>query len=312
MARATVAVTGATGYLGRPLLRQLLARPGVRVRALTRGSASDAALTGAEVVRGDVRSADSMGTLLEPGCDVVNLAYLWNGSHDDNLAAVSALVDACNEMGVRRLVHLSTVAVFGRVPGDRVDESSPCRPVISYGRTKLETEALLAERCRVPFAVVRPTTVFGTGGPPLERIAGDLRSRRFVAYLRSVLFGSRRMNLVHADNVAAAIVFLLDVEPFPARQAFIVSQDEDPANNFREIELRLMQALDLPDHKWPRPRVPDGLLTALLGLRRHNNVNPRRVFDGSRLRSLGYRPRVQFTQGLADWCTTTARRSCTS
>jgi nucleoside-diphosphate-sugar epimerase len=314
MAPRTIAVTGASGYIGRPLLRQLLARPGVRVKALSRRPAESApALAGVHhVVQGDLRDPRAALALLEPGCDVVHLAHLWSGSAEDNLDAARRLFAACNEKQVRRVVHLSSVAVFGRVPGDRVDERSPCRPVIAYGKTKLEIELLLRRECRVPYVIVRPTTVFGEPGPPLDGLIADLRAkRRFAAYLRSVVFGERRMNLVHADNVAAAIVFLLEKEPFPSGEALIVSQDDHPANNFRDVELCLMEALGVADHGWPRFQLPAWILAALLRLRGHNNVNPRRRFDGGRIAALGFAPPVDFRQGLAG-CAARIACPCTS
>jgi nucleoside-diphosphate-sugar epimerase len=140
----------------------------------------------------------------------------------------------------------------------------------------------------------------------------DLRAkRRFAAYLRSVAFGERRMNLVHADNVAAAIVFLLEKEPFPSGEALIVSQDDHPENNFRDVELCLMEALGVADHGWPRFHLPAWILAALLRLRGHNNVNPRRRFDGGRIAALGFAPPVDFRQGLAG-CAARMACPCTS
>jgi nucleoside-diphosphate-sugar epimerase len=299
VARA-VALTGATGYVGRNLARRL-AQSGVRVRALSRDAAAAAAVLppGCEIVMGDLRDPAAMQRLLEPGCDVVNLAYLWDASPAENLRATRAVLEACAQRGARRLVHLSTVAVFGRAPGDRLDEDSPCLPVIPYGRTKLAIEALLAAECRCPYTVLRPTTVFGEAGPPLDGLIAAVRRRRFAAYLRSVLFGGRRMNLVHVDNVVAAIVFLLEIEPMPHGAILIVSDDDHPANNYRDVERHLMARLGVRDYALPRPSVPPGVLALLLRLRGHNNVNPRRVFDARRLAALGYRRPVDFLDGLS-------------
>jgi nucleoside-diphosphate-sugar epimerase len=311
MSSRTVAVTGATGYIGRPLLARLAGEPGIRVRGLSRRPLE--ATSGAwVVVQGDLRDPRAVRRLLRPGCDVVHLAHLWRESFEENLQAVRTVLAACRELDVRRLVHLSTVAVFGRSPGDRLDEASACRPVVPYGRLKLAIESLLREECAVPYVVLRPTTLFSDSGPPLEPLATSLRSgRRMLAYLRSSAFSSRRMNLVHADAVAAAIAFMLAVEPFPAGGTFIVSQDEDPANNFRDVERCLMSALAVRDYALPPVPVPAWLLSLALRVRGHNNVEPRRVFDSGRIRSLGFEPPLDFARALAT-CTQRIASQCMS
>jgi nucleoside-diphosphate-sugar epimerase len=301
MAARPVAITGATGHVGRRLTRHLV-RSGRRVRVLARNPAAAAAVLPAscEIIEGDLREAAGPTRLVEPGCDVVNLAHLWDGSLEDNVRAVRGLLSACAAGDSRRLVHLSSVAVFGRAPGDRVDEASPCLPVIAYGRAKLALEKLLAAEARTPFTIVRPATVFGEPGPPLDALIAELRRPvRIKGWLLSSVSGARRMNLVHVDNVVAAISFLLEAESFPGGQAFIVSDDDHPANNFSGVERELMKSLGVPDYALPRLPVPAWALALLLRARGHNNVNPRRTFDGARLAALGYRPPVDFIQGLA-------------
>ncbi|MEK7862806.1 MAG: NAD-dependent epimerase/dehydratase family protein, partial [Chloroflexota bacterium] len=173
-----LAVTGATGYLGRPLLLGLTSRPGYVVRALTRRDPAAAGIGARQLLKGDLLDPRASLSLLEPGCDVVNLAYLWRGSEEQNLLAVRNLLRACKARRVRRLIHVSSVAVYGRAPGDRVTERSPCLPVTSYGRTKLSIERLLREECTVEHAIVQPTTVFDGDCPPLERMLSDLGANR--------------------------------------------------------------------------------------------------------------------------------------
>jgi nucleoside-diphosphate-sugar epimerase len=293
-----LAVTGATGYLGRPLLLRLGSRPGYVVRALTRSDRAAAGLGAQQVLEGDLLDPRTSLALLEPGCDVVNLAYLWKGSEAQNLLAVRNLLQACKLRRVRRLIHVSSVAVYGRAPGDRVTEESPCLPVTPYGKTKLRIERLLREECAVACAVVQPATVFDGDCPPMERMLTDLGAHRPRAWLRSGTFDARRMNLVHAQNVAAAILFLLDAPALEKVSTFIVSDDDDPANNYRAIEIHLMKAIGAPDYALPRLRVPAWALSMLLRARGHDNVNPRRVFDGTRLRGLGWAGPIAFSDGL--------------
>jgi dTDP-4-dehydrorhamnose reductase len=152
----TLHVTGATGFLGRELLR--LAPDASRERV-------------------DVRDADAVRALLErvqPGV-VIHTAYrqdgpdAWETTVDgaENVARAAAAVGA-------RLVHLSTDVVFdGRKGAPYLEEDEPC-PVTEYGRAKAEAERRVAEAH--PAALLVRTSLI-VGGPGHEPSKHELAAR---------------------------------------------------------------------------------------------------------------------------------------
>jgi nucleoside-diphosphate-sugar epimerase len=306
-----IAVIGASGYIGRHLVTELAQENDCRVRVLSRTQTGrtmgTAWPTGVEVIQGDLHDPESLQELLEAGCIVINLAYLWGAGEAENLALTRNLLHACKLIRVRRLIHCSTAAVTGRAPYDRVTEKTECRPITEYGITKLKLEQVIVSTAKGFFdtAILRPTSVFGPDGEPLKKLANDLvGGNRFLNYLKSCLFDFRRMNLVHIANVVAAILFLMRCKENLDGEIYIVSDDGAVANNFVDVERILMSSLNCRGYAFPRITLPVGLLGLLLRLLGRNNINPKCNYAQDKLERLGFTSPVVFEGGLkeyADW-----------
>lgn len=304
----TIAITGASGYIGRHLIASLASSEDIRVKVLARAQSEKSGTEQwperVEIVQGDLNDADSLQDLLEPGCTVVNLVYLWDAGEQANLEVIGNLLDACAAAGIGRLIHCSTAAVSGRVADDRITEETPCRPITEYGITKLKVEQMILATAKGRFdaAILRPTAVFGPGAEPLKKLAADLlHGSRWRNYLKSCLFGRRRMNLVHIANVVAALEYLIRREAPVGGEAFIVSDDAAPNNNFADVERYLIDSLGAPAYPLPRLPLPLGLLSLLLRGLGRNNINPHCIYSQDKLEAFGFKSPVEFEAGLADY-----------
>jgi nucleoside-diphosphate-sugar epimerase len=303
-----IAILGASGYIGTRLVTQLAHRGDCAIRVLTRDKRRDLAggwcPAGVELIEGDVGDAASLRALLVPGCVVINLVYLWDAGEDANLMMIRCLLAACHDLKVARLIHCSTAGVMGRVSGNDVDEEDQSLPVDDYGTTKLRIEETIMRSAQGYFesVIVRPTSVFGIDGEPLKKLASDLAfGKPWKNYLRSCLFGNRRMNLVSVANVTAALDFLAHhAGPFDG-SVFIVSDDDDAQNNFADVERFLINALGVKGHALPRLPLPLVLIKGMLLCLGRNNINPLRNFSQDKLRRLGFKPPVRFLDGLAEY-----------
>ncbi len=304
----TVAIVGASGYIGRHLVLALASDPDVRVKVLTRHLAESSVSAvwpdNVIVVRGDMCEESSLQRLLEPACTVVNLAYLWDGGDSGNMAATQSLLNACKDMQVKRLVHCSTAAVVGRVAENMVTEHTTCRPVTEYGVVKLKIEQEMIRQSKGLFdsVILRPTGVYGPGGEPLTKLANDLvNAHRLKNYLRCCLFGRRRMNLVHISNVVAATLFLIRRATRMEGEIFIVSDDQYVSNNFASVERVFSQLLQCKPYWLPPIPLPLAILGLLLQCMGRNNINPRCNYAQGKLESIGFRSPTSFDDGLADY-----------
>jgi len=174
MAERSAFVTGGTGFLGRHLLEQLVAR-GWRVTALHRPTSDTTALERLPVrpVRGDLLDASSLRRALPAGLDAVfHLAAdtsMWSG-HAARQTAINALgtralVAAALAAGAGRLVHVSTWNAYGLEQGEISEELEQRggRSPINYDRSKLQAEeAVRAGVARgLDAVIVNPAHIIG-------------------------------------------------------------------------------------------------------------------------------------------------------
>lgn len=169
-------VTGATGFLGGHIVRVLLEQ-GVAVRALYRSDAALDSLRGLSIepVRGDVLDRASLDAALRGGVDwvfhVAASTASWRPQFVEqtriNIDGTRHVVEAASAAGVRRLIHTSTVAVYG-LTDIQISEQSPQLgrdSWINYARSKtLGEEVVRSAVARGLDAVIcNPTHIFGPG-----------------------------------------------------------------------------------------------------------------------------------------------------
>jgi nucleoside-diphosphate-sugar epimerase len=293
MARSSLVILGASGFLGRTLLDGVhLPMP---VKAVSRNIPSGAALTQNNVTwrAADLSTSMSLIPVLDAGDVVINLAYSADGGEVANLQLIDSIVEACLRSGVARLVHCSTAIVAGKASSSRVVESTPCVPQTQYERTKwaVEKRVLAALSKGLDVAVLRPTAILGPGGQNLVTLARALQNgNRLINYLRASCFGRRAMHLVPARNVAGALLHVALLPAALGGNVYIVSSDNDPENNFQDVERALLRALGLKPRKLPLLPVPPQLLSILLWLLGRSDTDTTRTYDPQKLRETNFEP----------------------
>jgi nucleoside-diphosphate-sugar epimerase len=170
---AEVLLTGATGFLGQHLLRELVLT-GTKVRALSRSTAGDAVLRdlGAEPVRGDVTDADAVAAAMA-GVDAVFHAAAdtntWRPHNDaqtrTNLGGAQNLLAAAKANNVSAFMHTSSISAYSHLVHGTLREDVPERggdSWINYERTKFLAEKAVREsglRC----IIFQPAHILGPG-----------------------------------------------------------------------------------------------------------------------------------------------------
>ena len=216
-----VFLTGGTGLLGSHLAERLT-RSGHEVTALVRQGSDTVFLesVGCRLAHGDVRDTPEVLTPLLEGCtEVVHSAALvyaggsWPAVREVNVEGTRNVLSAAVAAGVRRAVHVSSVAVYGR-PDGPVNEDSPVDgpvpPSDVYARSKREAELVAREVAGdhgLSLSMVRPSAVYGERDRLLAPRVG-----RLVRYPITFTLGSGANTLptVYAGNVAHALELVLE------------------------------------------------------------------------------------------------------
>ena len=229
-----VLVTGAAGFLGGHLVDILIER-GDEVRALVR-PVEDASrlhnLTGVEVVQGDLTDVASLQQAVRGVQKVYNVAAKtgpW-GLEDDyrrvNVQGLADLVRASLDAGVQRIVHTSSITVYGHHLNGIVTEEDPFHAEDNpYSRTKIAGEKLIANLVRddgAPVVIVRPGWIYG----PRDTASFG----RFVALVESgkaFILGSGKniVPVVHVRDVAQGLIKAGDAGDEVIGRAYTLADD---------------------------------------------------------------------------------------
>jgi nucleoside-diphosphate-sugar epimerase len=315
-------VTGATGFLGGHLVGHLV-RHGWKVRALARAKSDTRTLQaqGVEIVRGDLTDVPSLVKAMAGLPIVFNSAAKvsdWGprqAFHTVNCEGAGNVARACQDAGVQRMVHFSSLTVLG-LPraGELITEDSPYAQgsLDRYTESKLAGERLVRAahgQRGLSTVVVRPGAIWGPGDPHiLPRIVELLRRGRMV-YIGG---GKNHVALSHVENLSHALALAATV-PAAAGQVYHVTDAEDLTA--REVIDALAKAYGTPAPRWSLPYgLVLGAATVLeLGARLLGRERPPALtrygvrlvacdcrYDRSKARrDLGYEPPLSFAQAMA-------------
>jgi nucleoside-diphosphate-sugar epimerase len=221
-----VAVTGATGFLGRYLVTQLL-QSGHTCRCWYGPQSDRAAMPseGVQWILGRLNDDKSTSELLS-GCDAVIHAALYRPGREfrdaegdllefaeRNLMGTLRLIEAARRADVERFVFISTCAVHERILDDRrLDEAHPTWPLTHYGAYKAAVEMFVHSYGwghGIPICALRPTGIYGLASPPADSKWYPLVSRVVRGERVSCQRGGKE---VHVQDVARAAELLLRAE----------------------------------------------------------------------------------------------------
>lgn len=295
-----IALTGATGFIGRHILRELPKR-GYRIRVLLRRP-SDVKLESGSAIIGDLARPQNMSAAFAGISAVIHsagIAHAMSGIPEDDYRALNAeatvnLAHAAERAGVKRFIFLSSIRAQSGPSAEQIlTEDLEPRPTDPYGRSKLEAERGLAA-LGIDWVALRPVLVYGTGAGGNLAILMRLARSPWPLPLRNL---DARRSLVSLDNLVDAIATML-AAPSSLRRALIVADTEalTPPQMIEAMRRGLGRRPGLVG-------VPAPLLEfALKAIGReesYQRLSGPLIADSSALRSLGWRPRIATPDGLA-------------
>ncbi len=327
-----VLIAGATGFMGTRLAAAAIER-GDSVRGLVRDldRAADLRAVGVETVQGDMLDCDSLRRAVK-GVDCIFHTAAVIGDWPDreltrrvNVEGTRQLVSLAVHAGVRRVVHFSSLAVYGNQHHRGTDESAPYRYGDTYTDAKIDSERAVFDLARngaIEAVSLRPGFVYGPADRTLiPKILEALRAGKFMF----VGDGSKQMNCVYVEDVVQAAM-AASVAPGVTGRAYNITDGQIPA--LKDFIGFIAEYCELP---MPTRHVPPLLAVAgcytsehvghLVGVKQAPLMNISRLrflyynqaYSIERARQeLGYAPCYTIRDGLPltlDWFTANTRSS---
>lgn len=235
-----VAVFGASGFVGATLVERLWSASGVEVRPIIHSSANAWRLArhGKPLLPVDLGSLPSIRSALDGCTHVVNCS---RGGDAVMLDGLANLLGTCRSAGIRRFVHLSSVAVYGDPPPpESVRENAPTNPEPkSYGWIKLQQDRMVekAHARGLPSIILCPPNIGGPYSAFMLQVLAAIDNGQFAL----VEDGSAPCVLVDVRNLAHAIDLALRSPVATAERLFVT--DDEPTT-WRDIVTTLLPCLD--------------------------------------------------------------------
>jgi nucleoside-diphosphate-sugar epimerase len=313
----TIAVTGATGFLGSSLVAALIQQQ-QSVRVLARNEQKARHFFGAAVtiIPGDIGDRARVQQAIDGATTIYHLAgrlyhpavptELYEQAH---VEGTRALLKACQRQEqLQRLVYVSTTGVFGVTGVSPVTEDAPFAPTNAYEATKLKGELLALKAYQenyLPVTIARPGLVYGPG---------DLHLLGFFASIQKGLFrviagGKAALHPIYIDDLIAALL-LCASRPEALGRSYNIAGGHPVT--VRELAALIARALD---SKLPAGSIPlwlanfaSDVFAIVPGMRgerapltrsRVQFLTHSRTYDVSRARSeLNYTPLVALEEGI--------------
>lgn len=260
-------VTGATGFIGGHVARQLSER-GDQVVALVRSpdKASDLREQGAELIEGDLSDEEAIKRGVDGAEAVFHVGAVYkvgipkkdrDAMTDANVRGTERVLDAAHEAGVPRIVYVSTVNVFGNTEGKVVDESyrrDESKGFLShYDETKYRSHQVAEDRIGrgYPIVIVQPGGVYGPGD---HSELGNIIKQVSTGKLKAKAFPDMGLMLGYVEDIAAGV--LLAYDKGEIGEAYVLAGEQATMDDI------IKRTAELSGRKPPGMTMPTALIKA--------------------------------------------------
>jgi nucleoside-diphosphate-sugar epimerase len=320
------AVTGATGLLGSHIVEQLAAR-GEHVRALVRPTSDTAFLRqhGVELKTGDLHDPTSLRDFVA-GADIVYHCAAkvgdwgpWELYQHEVIDATANVLDACREMSVGRVLHVSSITVYGhpKPRAELITENESLGQNLwvwdYYCRAKIKAEAM-CRQYHGNLTIVRPGWMYGPRDRnTLPRVVKALRAGR----VKLLGTGDNLLNILHAADAATGAILAANHDDLIGQAYNLSSSGEITQRKLLDLLTDLLGLPRITKHMPFQPAFWIGFVSEVIGhlirLKRPPHITRYGVslvgrstgFSTEKARTqLGWQPRVSIGDGLRetlDW-----------
>lgn len=316
-----ILVTGASGFLGGHLIRELIKR-GYSVTSMARRTSNIKKLEGTEIRYGDLLDESSLIEATKGIDIVVHLAayYTFSGKKElykkVNVEGTKSLCEAALRNNVKRIIYCSSTEAIGPVKNPPGNENTEPNPQYEYGRSKLMAEEVVKSyRGKgLEHTIIRPTGIYGPENVNdvsywfITSFANRSLVTRFI-----VGSGKNLIQFVHVDDVVQGFCLAIEKHEVSRNQTYIIS--EDRAYTYEEVYKILSEIFNTDPPKFHVPPLIAKLVVAPIGFAKRlmgddnfmwrsstiDAVTCDRYYSIEKARTeLGYVPKYNLRRGLEE------------
>ncbi len=316
-----ILVTGATGFIGKHLVKAL-SKKKYEIRCLVRTDSKKQDIDflescGAKIFIGDIFDEPS---LLKAAKRVNTVFHLAGGGYVAttfkkgyeelkklNVEATQRVFEAAYKSKVKRIVHFSSISAMGIIVEKELDENSECSPKTPHEVCKLETEKIAENfRDKMLVTIIRPGIVYGPYGMNSEILQlSKMMKKHFFVIPGN---GKNIMPWVYVDDVVNATILAFENNKESCTK-FIVVSDHQPTFNQLIDSIRKnlgnqVFIFHIPKHlfifaAFILEKIGDFLHTSpLLNYTRARSMTSNRIYNIKKLKDLGYNQETNFEEGM--------------
>ena len=227
-----VLVTGATGFLGKYVVEELVDN-GYQVRAFGRNHTIGQSLVNASVtfVQGNLTNQEDLTKACQEMDMVIHAGALstvwgpWEDFYQTNVLGTKYVLEACREANIKRLVYVSSPSIYA-APRDQLGIKESDAPqenrLNNYIRSKLASEKLFKDYPDVSSVILRPRGLFGIGDTSILPRVLNLSQKIGIPLIGD---GRQLMDMTCVENVALAIRLALET-PQAAGEVYNITNGE--------------------------------------------------------------------------------------
>lgn len=261
-----VLVTGATGFIGSHVVEVLISNNHT-VRCLVRKSSNLHWLEflPVQLIYGNFYDVDSLREAVEGVDVIIHIAGVVAAkTRDDffrgNLEVTRNLLEATIRFNpaIKRFLHVSSLTAVGpALDGQPVDENTEPHPITTYGESKLAAEKeVLRYAEKIPVTIIRPPAVYG----PRDTATLSFFQSVNKGFIPLVGFNRKRVNLVHASDLARGIVDAAFSDKTVGKVYFVGSEETYDWQEIGRVAAKVV------GRKTVTLRIPEFLVIAIAGI----------------------------------------------
>lgn len=296
-----ILLTGATGFIGRHLVKSLVDRGFKDLRAIVRRTSDTRFLReyDVELIYCDIADGDRLRDI---DCKVDILFHCAGYVDNDNLDLLQSInvrgteniCELASRLNVKRMIYTSSVAVVSGNPQIPLIEELPFCPTNKYGVSKVEAEKVVLRYRNqgLKVVIVRPPPVYGEDEPHLLKLMLKLIKKRMLPLIGA---GDNRAHMACVKNVTEFMIYCMDDDRFLQGAFFIADKEILTMDEISSIFSKAIGA-PLPRHI---PNWAVKVLSVIGPIRRKINLLRKdRVYSIEKILSLGFTPPYEARSSL--------------